>query len=53
MEDIMFATAVSKTFMVDVERGKPSCEFDKVMRVVEALGIRLSVALPVAEPDHG
>lgn len=41
LEDVMFAADVSKTFLLDVESGKPSCQFDKVVRVANVIGVAL------------
>ena len=41
-DDLAEATGVSRRFVYDVEQGKASAEFDRVMRLCAALGIRLS-----------
>lgn len=41
LEDVMFAADVSKTFLLDVESGKPTCQFDKVLRVANVIGVSL------------
>ena len=35
-------------FIVDLEAGKPTCQIGKVLQVVDALGIRLSIVNSVA-----
>ena len=35
-------------FIVDLEAGKATCQIGKVLRVLEALGVRLSVVDPGA-----
>lgn len=45
-EDVMFAADVSKTFVVDVEAGKPSCQFDKVLRVAQVVGVKVAADGP-------
>lgn len=32
-------------FIVDLEKGKPTCELDKALRVAKVLGIKLEVLL--------
>lgn len=42
MEDVMFAANVSKTFVIDAEAGKPTCQFDRVLRVAQVVGVSLT-----------
>jgi len=35
-------------FIVELEKGKPTCQFGKVLTVINTLGISMSLALPVA-----
>ncbi len=41
----MFAANVSKTFLIDVEAGKPTCQFDRVLRVANVVGIALEIVM--------
>jgi transcriptional regulator with XRE-family HTH domain len=45
-DEVMFAADVSRTFLIDVESGKPSCEFDKVLRVANVVGISVEAQGP-------
>ncbi len=45
-DDLAGAARVSRQFTVDVEKGKPTVQFDRVMRLLDELGIRLSVDIP-------
>jgi y4mF family transcriptional regulator len=43
-EDVSFAAGVGRRFIVDLEAGKPTVRLERVLRVLEALGIQLSGA---------
>ena len=45
-DDLASAVGVSKQFVVDVEKGKPTVQFDRVMLLLRELGISLSVDIP-------
>jgi HTH-type transcriptional regulator / antitoxin HipB len=40
-------------FIVDLEKGKPTCQIGKTMRVLQALGSALQVDIPTADGDEG
>ena len=46
VDDAAGAAGVSHRFLRDVEQGKPTVQFDRVMRVLAELGIRLEADLP-------
>lgn len=37
------ACGVGVRFIIDLEKGKPSCELDKALKVVRRLGLKLRV----------
>lgn len=45
-DDLAGAVGVSRQFAVDVEKGKPTVQFGKVLQLLEELGVVLSVDLP-------
>lgn len=45
-DDLAAAVGVSRQFAVDVERGKPTAQIGKVLKLLSEVGIRLSVELP-------
>lgn len=47
-DDLAESVNVSKQFTVDVERGKPTVQFDKVMALLRELGIQMAVDIPEA-----
>jgi len=45
-DDLAGAVGVSKQFAVDVEKGKPTVQFGRVLLLLKELGIALSVDIP-------
>jgi y4mF family transcriptional regulator len=45
-DDLASAVGVSKQFAVDVEKGKPTVQFGRMLRLLRELGISLSVDIP-------
>ena len=41
--DLAAASGVGERFIRELEKGKPSCQLDKALRVARMLGIRLEV----------
>lgn len=39
-------------FIIDLEKGKPTCQIEKVLTVLHTLGIRLTLASPLAEVNQ-
>jgi y4mF family transcriptional regulator len=40
-------------FIIDLERGKPTCQFGKVLTVIHTLGISMDLTLPVVDKQAG
>lgn len=47
--DLAFASGTGIRFIIDLERGKPTCQIGKVLIVLKTLGISLTLTLP---PDE-
>jgi len=45
------ATGTGLRFIVDLEKGKPTCEIEKALNVAMMLGIKISAAEPPPEQD--
>lgn len=39
-------------FISDLENGKPSCELEKSLRVINSLGIKMRLQLPETDDDE-
>jgi transcriptional regulator with XRE-family HTH domain len=46
IDDLAATTGVSKQFTQDVEHGKPTVQFDRVLKVLNELGIPLALDIP-------
>lgn len=47
-DDLAAMVGVSRQFTVDVEKGKPTVQMARVLRLLKELGIELSVDIPLA-----
>ena len=47
-DDLASVVGVSRQFTVDVEKGKPTVQLARVLRLLKELGIELSVDIPAA-----
>lgn len=45
-DDLAGAVGVSRRFTAEVERGKPTVQFGRVLRLLEELGISVSIDIP-------
>lgn len=48
--DLALAANVGVRFIVDIEKGKPTCQIGRVLRLLETLGITLIATMP-PEPE--
>ena len=44
--DLALVCGSGKRFIVDLEKGKPTCEFAKVLNVLQMLGIQIDLTPP-------
>ncbi len=51
-DQLAAAAGVGVRFLVELERGKSTVRFDKVLAVLNALGCRFDVAPPASSEDH-
>lgn len=54
-KDLAMTSGTGLRFIIDLERGKPTCQFSKVLTVLNTLGIAVKLTPPVIEkhPDPG
>ena len=50
-EKLAMAAGVGLRFIVDMERGKPTCQLGKAVIVLNTLGITVTLAAPAREQD--
>ncbi len=48
-KDLAMACGTGLRFIIDLEKGKPTCQTEKTIQVLQALGLRLDVAVPGSE----
>ena len=46
-ENLALATGTGRRFIIDLERGKPTCQVGSVLAVLEALGVQMTLQSPV------
>ena len=44
--DLAMTSGTGERFIVDLERGKPTCEIDRALHVARMLGIKLEATVP-------
>jgi y4mF family transcriptional regulator len=45
-KDLALTSGTGHRFIVDLEKGKPTCQIAKVLTVLQTLGIRIELSLP-------
>jgi len=48
-KDLAMTCGTGLRFIIDLEKGKPTCQIGKVLQVLQALGLKLRIAGPGAE----
>jgi len=47
-KDLALTSGTGLRFIIELERGKPTCELEKVLTVLQTLGIRIELTPPSA-----
>lgn len=47
-KDLALTSGTGLRFVIELEKGKPTCEIGKVLTVVQTLGIRITLTPPAA-----
>lgn len=50
--DLALTSGTGLRFIIDLEKGKPTCQIGKVLRVLQTLGIEASVTPPALEEER-
>lgn len=45
-KDLALTSGTGLRFIIELEKGKPTCQFAKVLKVLQTLGIRLTLIPP-------
>ena len=49
--DLALSCGTGLRFIIDLEKGKPTCQVDKAIKVIGTLGLQLNIFLPDVEND--
>lgn len=52
-KDLAMTCGTGLRFIIDLEKGKPTCQIGKVLQVFQALGLELRITNPTADAGHG
>jgi HTH-type transcriptional regulator / antitoxin HipB len=52
-KDLAMTCGTGLRFIIDVEKGKPTCQIGKVLQVLQALGLKLQIASPGVDTRQG
>lgn len=52
-KDLALTSGTGLRFVIDLEKGKETCEIGKALTVLQTLGIRLHLTPPAASPKQG
>lgn len=47
-KDLALTSCTGLRFIIELEKGKPTCQIGKVLTVLQTLGIKLIITLPLA-----
>ena len=48
-KDLAMASGTGLRFIVDLEKGKPTCQIGKIIQVLRALGVKIRIDMPDAD----
>ena len=52
-KDLALTSGTGLRFIIDLEKGKPTCQIGKVLMVMQTLGIKLDIVPPVTDVEDG
>lgn len=52
-KDLAMTCGTGLRFIIDLEKGKPTCQIGKVLQIIQALGLELRITNPTADASHG
>lgn len=51
-KELALTSGTGLRFVIELEKGKETCEFGKALTVIQTLGIQLTLTPPVATPGE-
>ncbi len=52
-KDLAMTCGTGLRFIIDLEKGKPTCQIGKILQVLQALGLKLQIASYDVNTDEG
>jgi len=52
-KDLAMTCGTGLRFIIDLEKGKPTCQIGKILQVLQALGLKLQIASPIVDTGQG
>ena len=52
-KDLAMTCGTGLRFIIDLEKGKPTCQIGKILQVLHALGLKLQIASDDGDTDQG
>ncbi len=52
-KDLAMTCGTGLRFIIDLEKGKPTCQIGKILQVLQALGLKLQITIPGVDTGQG
>lgn len=52
-KDLAMTCGTGLRFIIDLEKGKPTCQIGKILQVLQALGLELQITIPGVDAGQG
>lgn len=52
-KDLAMTCGTGLRFIIDLEKGKPTCQIGKILQVLQALGLKLQITIPGVDTGEG
>jgi len=52
-KDLAMTCGTGLRFIIDLEKGKPTCQIGKILQVLQALGLKLQITIPGVDAGQG
>ncbi len=52
-KDLAMTCGTGLRFIIDLEKGKPTCQIGKILQILHALGLKLQIASPGTDTGQG
>jgi hypothetical protein len=52
-KDLSMTCGTGLRVIIELEKGKPTCQIGKILQVLQALGLELRIMNPATDANHG